>query len=159
MDFYCKVNNVLKFVMKTVFLPTFVFVQPFTGKVIARLLLYAHRFNKKYLFWIKCRIPDTWYDSSTVNFTIEKSCQLNCWKQNPLTRLFNSETHYWRIMPCTKNTALEFLFSTKTTNYPQNVWKFCDLCTFCLILSMMFHIILGLYLICTTEHYRGHLLI
>ena len=29
----------------------------------------------RYNPWVMCRIPRTWYDSSTVNITVEKFCQ------------------------------------------------------------------------------------
>ena len=59
----------------------------------------------------------------------------------------------------THNSNKKVPFSTKTTNFIQNVWKLLDLCTFCLIFSMKLGIILGSFQVFTMEHYQGHLLI
>ena len=70
------------------------------------------------MVWIMCRIPGTWYDSSTVNITVEEFCQHREKKKSCPWLLKNRASHCWRTVPVTVEQSYQWLLN----NYASHCW-------------------------------------
>ena len=69
-------------------------------------------------FRIMCGIPSTWYDSSTVIFTVEEFCQYRKKKKFCPWLLKNRASHCWTIVPVT----VEELYQWQLNNRASQCW-------------------------------------
>ena len=65
---------------------------------------------------IMCRIPGTWHHSSTVNITVEESCQHRTKKKSCSWLLNNRASDCWRIMPVTVEESCQSLLNNRATD-------------------------------------------
>ena len=81
----------------------------------------------KVLTHIKCHIPGTWHNSSTVDIAVEESknnLACDCWRIMPVTieqtcqwLMKNHASHYWRIMPVTIEQSCQWMLNNRASDY------------------------------------------
>ena len=65
---------------------------------------------------IMCRIPGTWYETSTVNITVEKFCQHRKKKKSCQWLLKDCASHCWIIVPVTVKQSCQWLLNNRASN-------------------------------------------